>query len=113
MNINNIVRTYMAQIMNDEDFLKHVAELIERQLHEWDLDYKVYIMKLKDYEVVVKNNEQYYEVKLSNQELEVLRFKGLYNLDHRIWTELMDQGLPIMEGYGNYMETVLPEIYKS
>lgn len=113
MNINSVVRTYMAQIMNDEDFLRHVAEIIERQLHEWNLDYSVYIMKFKDYEVVVKYNEQYYEVNLTEQELEILRIKGLYKLDHKIWTELIDQGLTVMEGYGNYMETVLPEIYKS
>jgi hypothetical protein len=113
MNINEMVRSYMVRIMNDEDFLKHVAELVERQLHEWDLNYEVFIMKFTDYELVVKNSEQYYEVKLNEQELEMLRLKGLFKLDQKIWRELVDNGLPVMEGYGNYMETVLPEIYES
>ncbi|WP_421378059.1 hypothetical protein ACOJQI_12030 [Bacillus salacetis] len=113
MNINGMVRSYMIQIMEDEDFLKHVAELIERQLHEWYLNYEIFIMKFKDYELVVKNGDQYYEVTLTQQELEIMRFKGLYELDHRLWTALMDQGLVVMKGDGNYLETVLPEIYKS
>jgi hypothetical protein len=113
MNINGIVRNYMVRIMDDEDFLKHVAGLLERQLQEWDLEYEVFVMKFKDYELVVKNQDDYYEVKLTEQELEVLHTRGSFKMDRRIWEELMDQGLPVKEGYGNYMKTVLPRIYET
>jgi hypothetical protein len=113
MNVNEMVRSYMVRIMNDEDFLKHVGDLVERQLQEWDLDYEVFIMKFKDYELVVKNNDQYFEMTLTELDLEMLRIKGLFSLDQRIWKDLVDAGLTVMEGYGNYMSTVLPEIYES
>jgi hypothetical protein len=112
MQINRMVRSYMMQIMDSEDFLKHVAETVERQLHEWDVSYKVLVMKLRDYELVIKNADQDYQVKLSEQEVQVLPSTGLFKLDYKIWTDLIKQGLVIQEGYGNYLDTVLQEVHE-
>ncbi|WP_456274761.1 hypothetical protein [Bacillus sp. AK031] len=107
MNINGMVRGYMKEIMNDEDFLKHVAVIIERQLQEWDVNYEVLVMKFKDYELVVKNWNQEYQINLTEQEIDVLKSKGLFKLDQRIWTEMIDQGLTLQKEYGNYLSKVL------
>ncbi|RIW28907.1 hypothetical protein D3H55_20260 [Bacillus salacetis] len=112
MQINRMVRSYMVQIMNSEDFLKHVAETVERQLNEWDVSYKVLVMKLRDYELVIKNLDQEFQVKMTDQEVHVLHSTGLFKLDHKIWTELIKQGLHIQEGYGNYLSTVLEEVHE-
>ncbi|MGM0846479.1 MAG: hypothetical protein ACQEUT_16000 [Bacillota bacterium] len=113
MNVNGMVRSYMVKVMSDEYFLIHVAGLIERQLHEWDLNYEVFVMKFSDYELVVKKGDHYYHAELTEQELEVLHLKGSFSLDETLWSQLINQGLSAQEDYGNYMKTVLPALYHS
>lgn len=107
MNINGFARNYMARYLNGEEFLKHVATLIERQLKEWNQKYEVFVMKLINYEVIIKNLDAYYYVQLSESEICLLQKSGLYEVDRKIWAELNKQGLPIIKGNGNYIEMVL------
>ncbi|TYR72597.1 hypothetical protein FZC79_22230 [Rossellomorea vietnamensis] len=107
MQTNGMARGYMVRVMKGEDFLKHVAETIERQLKEWDVTYVVILMKLKDYEMVIRNGNQENQVVLTEQEIQLLQNTGLYQLDNRIWRDLINQGLVIHKGYGNYLSTVL------
>lgn len=107
MNINCDARSYVARNQSCEEFLKYVGNVIEQQLKEWNVDYEVLIMKFGDYVVVIKNSVQYYRVSLAEEELEHLLKSGIYQLDRKVWQELEQQGLPILQGNGDYLEKVL------
>jgi uncharacterized protein YqgQ len=107
MNINGEARKNVARNLSREEFLKYVATAIERQLKEWDENYEVYVMKLKKYEIVIYHGDQYYHVKLAENELDSLQKTSPLELDRKVWKELEKQGLPIIRGKGNYIEMVL------
>ncbi|PAV27938.1 hypothetical protein CIL05_18875 [Virgibacillus profundi] len=107
MNSSGWVRGYMSKSYSGEDFLIHVGTTIERQLKEWDEGYEVNIMKFRDYVFVVKKGDRYYEMKLAEKEVEMLKDKSPYSLDRRIWVELERQVIQFLEGYGNYVGRVL------
>ena len=107
MDINELERSSIAKFQSGEDFLIHVAEFMERQLKEWDNIYEVFVMKLANYDFIVKNEEKYYEVQLSEDDIASLQKSGPYELDRKLWKELENQGLPIIKGTGNYIEKVL------
>ncbi len=97
----------MAKSHNSEEFLLHVANVMERQLKEWNDTYEVMVMKLASYELMVKEKEQYYHVHLNEQEIDTLQKRDPYGLDRKVWRELLNQGLPIIQGTGNYTGLVL------
>ena len=97
----------MAKSYDGESFLLHVAEVIERQLKEWDESYEVIVMKLIDYEVVVKEENRSYELLLTEDALLTLQQKSPYALDRYLWLELEKQGLEIVRGNGDYIESVM------
>ncbi|OLO28587.1 hypothetical protein BTR23_17805 [Alkalihalophilus pseudofirmus] len=107
MDINGMARAYMVRNHSSEEFLLHVANVIERQLKEWNDAYEVMVMKLENYEVVVKEKEKFYHVHLNEQEIEGLQKQGPYELDRKVWREIVNQGLPIIRGTGNYIDLVL------
>ncbi|WP_318502437.1 hypothetical protein [Bacillus sp. T3] len=107
MNINGVAREYMARFQSGEEFFKQVADQIERQLKEWDPQYEVFLMRFSYYELVIKNGEQYYNIQLTYSELDSLQKKAPYALDRKIWKDLNALGLPIIKGYGNYIESIL------
>lgn len=106
MNVSAFIRDYMAKNHTSEDFLIHVAELMEKQLHEWDDQYEVFIMHLKNYEITIKNEEQYYHVALTNDEIRSFQKKDAFALDRHLWTELKKKGLPVKKAEGNYLNQV-------
>ena len=106
MNSSVVIRGWMSNCLSGEEFIKHVAGVIERQLKEWDDHYEVFLMKLAYYEVIIKNGETYYHADLSEQELETLQKKSPFSLDRNIWLELQNQGLPIIKGIGDYLDKV-------
>ncbi|MFD1851410.1 hypothetical protein ACFSC5_15440 [Oceanobacillus bengalensis] len=107
MNTNGLARGYMSKNKSGEDFLLHVGKCAERQLKEWDDRYEVNIMKLANYEFVVIGEEKYYHMQLTIEEIRLLQGKSPYALNQEIWTELENQGLAIVRGFGNYVERVL------
>lgn len=107
MNINGFARGYMANNHSAEEFIKHVLEEMEQQLLEWDHNYEVFLLKLSYYEIMVKKEDHYYNVKLSENEVVSLQKKGPFQLDRKVWKELEKQGLTIIKGHGNYIDTVL------
>ncbi len=107
MNVNGIVRSYFANNKSGEEFFSQVADHIERQLKEWDEDYEVFLMRFSYYELMVKNNEQYYHVEMTEDELVSLQKSDPFALDRKLWNELAGQGLQIKKGNGNYLDTVL------
>lgn len=107
MNINAQSRGDIASNQSEQQFFIHVADLIERQLKEWSTDYRVYLMKLTNYELTVSNNERIYQIEISEEELRLLQNCDPYALDRKIWNGLKSQGLAIREGAGNYIDTVL------
>ncbi|MBB6444022.1 hypothetical protein [Bacillus benzoevorans] len=106
MNISGVIRGYMSKNMGVEEFIVHVATLMEKQLKEWDENYEVYVMKLTDYEFIVKNNDTYYGVDISADEIAELQNKNPFALDKKLWIELEHQGLNILRGYGDYLDKV-------
>lgn len=106
MNTSGVFRGYMSKSFNGEKFIELVADTIERQLQEWDSKYEVFLMKLANYEIMIKNKETYYHVGISVQELDFLQNKSPFSLDRKIWLELQNQGLQIKKGYGDYIEKV-------
>jgi hypothetical protein len=110
MNMNGMARAYMARNLRIEDFLIHVAKVTERQLKEWDDEYEVILMKIANYELIIKKDEKDYLVNLSETGLHRLQKKDPFALDRKIWRELEKQGLPIMRGFGNYMDLVLKPV---
>ncbi len=107
MNSSGWIRGYMSKNYSGEAYLIHVGTCIENQLKEWDNNYEVNIKKFADYEFVVKKGVRYYEMSISEEEVEALKNKGPYALDRKIWSALNERGLPILQGYGNYIERVL------
>lgn len=107
MNCNGFARGLMAKNMNEEEFLKHVAIVVERQLKEWDEKYEVMVIKGIHYEFVVNYNDDFYHLQLSDQDIHELQKKSPYALDRKIWQELKSQGLNIRGDRGNYIEVVL------
>lgn len=107
MNSSGWIRGYMSKSYGSEDFLLHVGRTIEKQLKEWNENYHVNIMKFKDYWLVVRIGEQYYEVTFTEEELAQLQGKSPFALDYKIWTELAEKGLEILTGYGDYLRKVL------
>jgi hypothetical protein len=107
MNINGLVRSYLARNQTGEEFFKLVADLMERQLKEWDPEYEVFLMKFSYYELTVKKGDQYYHVLVTENELTELQKADPFALDKKLWNELEKQGLPIKKGYGNYLDIVL------
>ncbi|WP_143469661.1 hypothetical protein [Lentibacillus sediminis] len=98
----------MSKNLKAEEFLLHVGgNCVERQLKEWDDNFEVNIMKFKDYVFVVKNGEKYYEMTLSEEDVESLKNRSPYALDREIWMELKGQGVAVFDGYGDYLERVL------
>jgi len=106
MNVSGMIRGYMSKNMDSEAFLLHVANLIEQQLQEWDEAFEVYVMKLKHYEIVVKNTEDYFHVYLTEENLYKLQHTSAFSLDRYIWEELQRQGIAIVRGTGNYIDHV-------
>lgn len=104
MNVSGMIRGYMSKNMDSEAFLLHVANAIENQLQEWDEEFEVFVMKFKDYEIVVKNKEDYFHVHLSEDDLYKLQHKSAFALDRNIWLELQRQGIEIIRGTGNYID---------
>jgi hypothetical protein len=100
----------MARNLGVEDFLIYVAKITEYQLKEWDGEYEVILMKIANYELIIKKNEKDYHVNLSETELHSLQKKDPFALDRKIWRELERKGLPIMRGYGNYMDLVFKPV---
>lgn len=107
MNISGFTRGILAKNYSSEKYLLHVCDVIERQLKEWDDEYEVMAMKLVDYELVVKKENKYYEMVLSEKDIETLQNKSPFSLDRHVWKELERQGLEIVRGYGNYIESVM------
>lgn len=88
MNVSGMIRGYMSKSMDSEPFLLHVANVIENQLQEWDAAFELYVMKLKDDEIVEKNKESYFHVYLSEEDLYTLQHTSAFALDRNIWVEL-------------------------
>jgi hypothetical protein len=107
MDINGEIRGYMARNMGREEFIKYVATAIEHQLKEWDGNYEVFLLKLKKYEFMINNGDKYYHVKISENELDSLQKTSPFGLDRKVWKELEKQGLEVIRGSGNYIETIL------
>lgn len=107
MNSSGWMRGYMAKSYSAEDFIIHVGTTIEDQLQEWDPAYAVNIMKMRDYIFVVRKEETFYEMTLTEEEVEVLQNRSPYSLDWEIWTELEEQGIEVKRGYGNYIDYVM------
>lgn len=104
MDVSGMIRGYMSKNMDSEAFLLHVANVIENQLQEWDEAFELYVMKLKDYEIVVKHQESYFHVYLSEKDLHTLQHTSAFALDRNIWVELQSQGIEIIRGKGNYID---------
>ncbi|MCA0172960.1 hypothetical protein [Bacillus sp. RAR_GA_16] len=81
MNVNRFARNIMAKDYDGERFLLHVAEVMERQLKEWDAAYEVVVMKLIDYEVVIKKENRSYELLLTEKDLLLLQQTSPYALE--------------------------------
>jgi hypothetical protein len=107
MDINGEIRRYMARNMSREEFIKYVGTAIEHQLKEWDVNYEVFLLKLMKYEFMINNGDQYYHVKISENELDSLQKSSPFELDRKVWLELEKKGLPVIRGVGNYIETIL------
>lgn len=96
----------MSKNMSGEKFLEVVASTMEKQLKEWDENYEVMVMKLINYEVVIKNQETYYHIELTEDELKSLQDRGAFSVDRTLWAEFEKQGLQLIRGYGNYLDYV-------
>mgnify|MGYP003415077476 FL=1 len=106
MNINVMARGMMTKRYTPEDFIQHVASMIEGQLQEWDAKYEVFLMKFQDYQLVVKKGNIYYDVFITEEAVSQLQAEEAFMLDRVIWLALQEQGLPIYKGLGNYMDKV-------
>ncbi len=106
MNTSGWIRGMIAKNYESEDFLLFVGEGIERQLLEWDGNYAVNIMKLADYHFIVRLEETYYETVISERRIAELQATGPFALDAEIWNGLVQDGLSIVKGYGNYLDYV-------
>ncbi|WP_077213048.1 hypothetical protein [Bacillus dakarensis] len=107
MNINAQTREDIARSQSEQQFLIHVADQIQRQLKEWSSEYRVYLMKLTNYELTIGHKERFYQIEISEEELRLLQGCDPYALDRKIWNTLRSQGLSVQQGVGNYIDTVL------
>lgn len=106
MNVMGFIRGLMSKNMDNESFFIRVAETVEAQLKEWDENYEVMVMKLKDYEFYVYRGETSCHVSISEQEAAALQDKSPFSLDYKIWRSLEEQGLEVLSGYGDYIDKV-------
>ncbi|CAM5209305.1 hypothetical protein UACE39S_05017 [Ureibacillus acetophenoni] len=109
MNINGVARGYLSKNLTGEEFFKKVAEMIRRELEDWQGNYVVEQKKKTVYELKVINEETVYSVSLPDEELEMLQSKSPYSLDVVLWKELINRGLQIEKGHGNYIPYLLGE----
>ncbi len=101
----------MSKNLRTEDFVIHVAKTIEKQLKEWDPKYEVLLLKMEDYILVVKKNDDDVSVTISETECQILKDHSPYALDRKIWQDLYLQGIPLYDGPGNYMQYVFGQYY--
>lgn len=98
----------MAKTMETDRFIKHVVTTINRQLKLWDDHYKVSLLQdllgQDFYEIVVNLEDKVFQVTLQCRDVEYLQARGPYALDQHIWRKLVDDGLVIEEGKGNYVD---------
>ena len=106
MNTTGFIRGYMAKNQDGEKFLKHVLVTVERQLQEWDPNYEVQLIKLSNYEVLVKNDKETINFTISESQLALFQSRSPYTLDRFIWKELEDKGVTIGKCDGNYLTYV-------
>ncbi|WP_102029022.1 hypothetical protein [Salirhabdus sp. Marseille-P4669] len=106
MNASGMIRGYLAKNQSREQFLHFVLSTIEKQLKEWDEDYKVMLLKLRNYELIVQNGKEIYNVTISEEELEYLQSKSPFSLDRKIWDDLKSHGITVRRQTGNYLEYV-------
>ncbi|WP_099363609.1 hypothetical protein [Fredinandcohnia onubensis] len=109
MNTSGFIRGMMSKSMESEKFFIHVATCIEQELQEWDPDFKVMVMKLKNYELFVTGKQDSLQFTIAETEINNLQQRGPYALDRKIWRELEQQGLQIIRGSGNYLGYVFME----
>lgn len=107
MNVSESKRELIARNMDTEDFVLFISRVIEHQLQEWDEQYEVHVLKLKNYKWIVKYGHLRYVVEIVESEIQSLQKRDPFGLDQRIWRELEGLGLPIVRGVGNYLEYVL------
>lgn len=65
MNVIGFIRGMMSKNFSGEEFLKHVAKIMEMQLKEWDIEYEVMVAKQVNYEWVIKYKDQFYHTEIS------------------------------------------------
>lgn len=107
MNVSGFIRGMMAKRFSVEDYLLKVAESIEYQLNEWEKGYELLVLKLADYEIWVKKDDEYiYELSISEGLAKELQNRSPFSLDRELWSQLEAQGLKIKKGYGNYMDVI-------
>jgi len=106
MNTSGFLRGMMAKGTDPERFIIHVANCVERELKQWDENYRVVMMKLQNYEIYINYEDTSYHLTISEDELVELKQKGPYSLNQRIWFDLQNQGMEIVMGYGNYLEYI-------
>lgn len=107
MNMKDFAREHIAKNKNEQEFFYHVVGCIEDQLREWDKEYRVYIVKLTDYNLVVKDGPKTYNVELSEEEIKSLQSRSSYALDREIWRQLKRQGVPVKLDNGDYLKKIL------
>lgn len=90
-------RGYIVKSLSVQEFFHHVVGCVERKLKEWDSEYQVYIVKLADYNLIVKKGCYTYSVDLSEEEIESLQKCGGYALDREIWRQLERKGVAVRQ----------------
>ncbi|MEH7379120.1 hypothetical protein V7138_01360 [Bacillus sp. JJ1533] len=103
MNTSGFIREMMSKNTVGEKFLIQVATCIEQELQEWDPDFKVIVMKLKNYELAVTCTQESLQLTITETEIKTLQQRDPYALDRKLWRVLEQQGLQIKRGSGNYL----------
>lgn len=107
MNVSGVIRGMMSKKFSGEEFFLKVAQTMESQLNEWEKGYVLFVLKLKDYEIWVKKNEEYiYHISIQEKLARELQQKSPFSLDTVLWKQLEEQGLAIQKGFGNYMDVM-------
>lgn len=104
--MNFFIRENLSKLMKNEDFLLYVAKTIEKQLKEWDSNYEMLVMKLEDYEIMLKNMDKYYHSTVSEWDLFLLQCQSPFALDQKIWKDFFVDGFPIKKEMGKYLEQI-------
>lgn len=109
MNASGMIRGYMTKNVETENFLMHVTTTIQRQLQEWDENYKVKVEKYSGHQflITIYLNAPIYKVVLNQEEVRINQAKGPYAIDRLIWRELQIQGMTVFYSPGNYLAQVL------